>query len=228
MLGDIRIDDTPARSGEPAGSRWPARWARISAAAGIPANVLLVAFYVLAQPWRTDLAPTGWDALGTANDWLLVVQLAALVPVALAVGARLPGSRSARVATVVGVLGLGAAVVASLLLVTGVVPFALQIGPQLAALLLVITWVTVVSVVAGRAGTVRRATALFGAVVGITYLTGTAVAGASFALPAGSAAQWAGFAVGVAAGLPAWIGLSVWPLLLAGDLQPTGRSGDRA
>src|SRR4051794_41957073 len=84
--------------------------ALVSGATGIAANVLLVLFFALAEPFSGSPNAAGW--LGTANDWLMVPQFAALVPVAVALGRRLPASRGGRAPTLAGVaatpgIGLG-------------------------------------------------------------------------------------------------------------------------
>jgi hypothetical protein len=62
------------------------RWAVVSGVAGLVANVLLILFFVVSGPW-TSAGDLDW--LGTANDVTVVVQFAALVPVALGIRAGL-------------------------------------------------------------------------------------------------------------------------------------------
>src|SRR4051794_5414619 len=82
---------------------------------GLAANVLLVLFFALGRPSGDGPAGFGW--LGPANDWLVVLQFGFLVPVATAVGRRLPPSRWRSAVTVAGGAAMTAVVVLQLLLV---------------------------------------------------------------------------------------------------------------
>src|SRR3954447_13500847 len=79
------------------------RWAALSGIAGLAGNALLILFFALARPWTA--AATGYEWLGPANDALVVVQFAALVPVAMAVHARRGRGRGAPAAGVAAVAG---------------------------------------------------------------------------------------------------------------------------
>ena len=93
----------------------------VSGATGIAANVLLALFFALAEPFSD--APNGAAWLGSANDWLMVPQFLALIPVATAIGRRLPATRWARALTVAGVAAMAAIVLAQLALVLGLLTF---------------------------------------------------------------------------------------------------------
>ncbi len=221
-----RTSVPPARP-HPVGRVGPARWALLSSVAGIVGNLLLVGFYVLATPWRPDPRPSEWDWLGPANDVAVVVQLGALLPVAAALYRRLPPSRASRGWTVVGVSGLVAVVVLQLLLVAGVLTFGEQIAPGALAGALVFGWMAAISVLAGRAGVVSRATARLGPVIGACLFGGAGVLAASLTLlPDGSAIRWTGFGIGGLVGLLGWVAVVGWTLLLVRDLS-TGRDGGR-
>src|SRR3954470_11900842 len=105
--------------------------ARISGATGIASNVLLVLFFALAEPFSDSPNAAGW--LGTAHDWLMGPQFAALVPVAVALGRRLPASRWVRALTVAGVAATAGIGLAQLALVLGLLDFEVQLGVVVAA-----------------------------------------------------------------------------------------------
>jgi hypothetical protein len=112
--------------------RW---WAMISGVTGLTADLLLVAFYAVAQPW-TDTPRETW--LGTANDYVTIVQFAALIPVALALAAY-------PVWRIVGVAACAVVVVFQVLLVTGAMPFETQVGFVSVAAVAAMLWAGVVS-----------------------------------------------------------------------------------
>ena len=66
----------------------PRLWALTSGIAGLVANVLLALFYPLARPFSDVQNSFGW--LGTANDWVILVQFLAMIPVAMGLRGRLP------------------------------------------------------------------------------------------------------------------------------------------
>jgi hypothetical protein len=178
-------------------------WARLAGVAGLVANALLVLFFVLGRPWQPE--PTGFAWLGPANDAVLVVQFVALVPVAVAVHRVVGGRAAVVVATMIAV------VVLQVLLLAGALPFAVE-GPAVTGCLLVtFGWVLVVNRRPGLPGGVAR----FGRTVGLCFLTGMAVVAAGLALPWGSAGQLVVVGVGGFIGIVGWLGLPVWPLLLA-------------
>ena len=83
----------------------PVLWALISGIAGLLANVLLAGFF-------SDVG-NSFSWLGTANDWVLVVQFLAMIPVALAMRRWLleaERNRAVRVGGRIPVDGLGLAV----------------------------------------------------------------------------------------------------------------------
>ena len=75
-------------------------WALTSGITGLVANVLLVLFFLLAQPFGVGPLAERPDFiwLGTANDWVILVQFLTLIPVALALRSWLPPTRSMRIA----------------------------------------------------------------------------------------------------------------------------------
>jgi hypothetical protein len=176
-------------------------WALVAGASGIAANLTLVLFFALAQPWRWPDSPLRW--LGPANDALVVVQFLTLVPVALAVRARL--GRLAGL-TAAAVTAMATVAVLQVLLLAGVLDFDLQGWLVTACFPVIFGWLLVLS----RFGVTVR----FGRRVGAGFLVGISVAALCLPLPWGSPAQFAGFALALLVGGPAWLAFPVWPLLV--------------
>ena len=197
----------------------PATWALVSGVAGVVANVLLVAFFVVAL--GLGLAQYGW--LGTVNDAVIMLQFLAFVPVALVLPRGLPQVRSVRIATAAAVVGMVSVAVLQLLLILGVLTFDVQVLLVVAAFLPVYGWVLAVSSVGHRSGTLPRSLTRFGLVLGVSFPVGLVIFAAGLPFGWGSAVQLP-FAVagGVLAGL-SWLALPVWPLLLARLVFPRAR-----
>ncbi|NUR93375.1 MAG: hypothetical protein HOY71_55655, partial [Nonomuraea sp.] len=167
-------------------------WALVSGLTGIAANLLLVLFYVTARPWEPG-ADGNW--LGTVNDYLVAVQFATLAPVAAGL----------RVWTRVSVGCCAAIVVLQVLLVTGVLPFEVQVAPVGLCIVTLMVWVGAAGRRTHRAELLARFVA-WGAIVG----------GAIFL--AGFVVVWLAELDGpywVLAALPAavaWMAFPLWPL----------------
>jgi hypothetical protein len=183
------------------------RWARVSGVAGLVANVVLILFFALARPWTTG-GGAAW--LGPVNDVALVVQFAALVPVALTVHARL---HLGRTVTATAVAAMVVVVLLQLALLTGLLAFEVQVWAVTAGIAVTFGWV-LVSSRAGRAA-LPRPVVRFGTTVGGGFLAGGAVVALGLLLPSGSVAQYAVCGLGGLVGLVGWLGFPVWPLVLA-------------
>lgn len=183
------------------------RWAVASGVAGLVANALLILFYVLARPWSGQWSEYAW--LGPANDLVVAVQFAALVPVALAVHTALGGRVGGFTAT--GVTAMVAATVLQLALVGGLVAFDVEVYAVVGCMAVVFAWMLAASV-AGRSVLAPAAVRL-GTLAGVGFLAGLAVAGLGLLLPEGPA-RYAAWAVGGLAGLAGWLAFPVWPLAL--------------
>lgn len=203
--------DDPTRRPEPIPARASAL---VSGVVGLLAGLFLLGFFTL-DAHGVRLAGL---SLGSVNDVLGAVQFAALVPVAWALARRLPATRTVRVATVVAVVAMVAFVVLSVLLLTGVVSFAAQIGPQIVAILAVYGWLLLVNLVAHRTRTLPRAVTRLGVLLGVGLLTGMVLVGAGFVLPGmvGSLTTWLGYGLGGVA----WLSLPIYVLLLAARVFP--------
>lgn len=200
----------------------PVLWALISGIAGLLANVLLAGFF-------SDVG-NSFSWLGTANDWVLVVQFLAMIPVALALRRWLPFTRSVRVTTAVAVGAMVAVGVLHLLLIAGVLDFDRQVLLGVAAFLLVYVWVFVVSSIGHRQGTLPRSVTRFGLLLGASFPVGWLITAAGYLVGSarGHPLSFAGYLVGLASGHPlafaipglvvsalSWLALPVWPLILA-------------
>lgn len=184
------------------------RWALLAGWAGLLANLLLVLFFGLAQPWRPE--PSGFAWLGPANDAVVVVQFGALIPVAIAVRDRLDEGRLVRGATAAAVIAMAAVAVLQVLLLAAVVPFEVQSPAVVGCLLVVFGWLLIVS----RRPGLPHGVARFGRTVGRSFLIGAAIVAAGLVLPWGSVGQLAVFGLGGVIGIVGWLGFPVWPLLL--------------
>jgi hypothetical protein len=197
----------------------PVLWALTSGITGLLANVLLVLFFLLARPFGVDgpLAEAGQDFmwLGSANDVVIIVQFVTFIPVALALRRWLPPTRSVRLATAAVVVAMAAVAILQLLLVAGVLEFDVQVMFVVATFLVVYAWMIAVSSTGHRHGTLPRSVTRFGLLLGTSYPVGLVIAAAGLLFPWGSAAQLAFVVPGVVIGAIGWLGLPVWPLILA-------------
>jgi hypothetical protein len=116
---------------------------------GILGNVYLELFYLTAKPWQPDsLArqvkgdPTSY---GTINDWLIPLQLVLLIPIVIWLGQQTRTETGSRRWTAIALAASIAATLLQLLLVTGVLPFAIQLGPVAVCIVLLLCWAGVIS-----------------------------------------------------------------------------------
>jgi hypothetical protein len=197
----------------------PMLWALTSGITGLVANALLVLFFLLAQPFGVNgpLAEPGQDFmwLGSANDVVIIVQFVTFIPVALALRRWLPPTRSMRVATAAAVGAMMAVAILQLLLVAGVLEFDVQVLLVVAMFFVLYAWVIAVSSAGHRHGTLPRSVTRFGLLLGVSLPVGLVIAAAGLLFPWGSPAQLAFVIPGVAIAAIGWLGLPVWPLLLA-------------
>jgi hypothetical protein len=198
----------PARTAADARARVAAL---VSGATGIAANVLLVLFYVLAEPFSDSQNAAGW--LGTASDWLEVPQFLALVPVVLALGRRLPPTRRLRAVTVVGAVAMATTVAAQLLLVLGLLRFDVQLVVVVAALVVAYLWLLTVSLAGHRTATLPRPVTRVGVLLGTSLPVGGALVAAGLLVP--DPARWVLWVPGLVLGAAGWLALPVFPLLVA-------------
>ncbi|NUR51815.1 MAG: hypothetical protein HOV71_27130 [Hamadaea sp.] len=174
------------------------RWfAIISGVIGLLADVLLVLFYVVAQPW-TDTPRDTW--LGFANDCLVIVQYAALLPVVFLLSTR-------RVWTIVGAVAAATVVVFQLLLVTGAMPFDTQVGFVSAASIASMLWAGFAGLPLG--GVVRTLSRIL--LIGLPVALAAFLAGTLVTMV--SDVSWA-WVAGGAVGAALWFVFPTWALVL--------------
>ncbi len=197
----------------------PVLWALTSGISGLLANVLLILFFLLAQPFGVSgpMAGAGQDFMwiGSANDVVIIVQFLTFIPVTLALRRWLPSTRSMRIATAAAVGAMVAVAILQLLLVTELLEFDVQVVFVVATLLVVYAWVIAVSSTGHRHGTLPRSVTRFGLLLGVSFPVGLVIAAAGLLFPGGSPAQFAFVIPGVVIAAIAWLGLPVWPLVLA-------------
>ncbi len=191
----------------------PQLWATISGITGLAANLLLVLFFLLAQPF--GVARPGFMGLGTANDWVIVIQFLTLVPVALALRSRLPATRAVALATAAAVAAMVGTAVLQLLLIAGVLGFDVQVRLVVPLFLVIYGWVLTASSAGHRHGTLPRPLTRFGLLLGMCFPLGLLIAAAGLPFGWGSVAQLAFGVPGLLVGGLSWLAFPVWPLLLA-------------
>jgi hypothetical protein len=204
-----------ARTGAP-GRFGPANCAAISGAAGLVSGACLILFFGLARPFSGE--PSPWSWLGPANDLTSAVQAAALIPVALTLRDLVPG-RSTRRWTTIAVSAMAAATILPLVLLVGLLPFAVQAPMVTLAIVIMFGWMFAISRAGGRAGALTQTTARVGMATTLALGSLGLAAALAAALPAGSAARLVAVGAAAAAGTVAWLGFPAWTLLL----QPTLR-----
>jgi hypothetical protein len=185
--------------------------ALVSGATGVAANVLLALFFALAEPFSGSPNAANW--LGTANDRLMVPQFAALIPVAVALGRRLPATRWVWALTVPGAVAMAVIVLAQLALVLGLLEFEVQVGVAVGAIVVLFLWLVGTSLVGHRTGLLPRPVTRAGVLLGTSLPVGAALVAAGLLVPA--PARWALWAPGFALGGAGWLALPVFPLLVA-------------
>jgi hypothetical protein len=201
---------TEVRPGRPA-TEAPIVWSVVSGVAGLVANLLLVAFFLVTfNLGRQDL-----EWLGTVNDALIIVSFLALVPVALGLQARLAPRAAVRVSTMAAVVAMAIVAVLQLLLILGVLTFDVQVILVAVAFLPVYGWVLTVSSVGHRSRALPRAVTRFGLVLGVGFLLGELIFAASLPVGWGTTFGLTLVVVGAVLASSSWLALPVWPLLLA-------------
>jgi hypothetical protein len=217
----VTAGQPPAQSGRmaieisplPQRTTGPYAWALTTGITGLLANMLLVLFFLLAQPFGEARQRFMW--LGSANDWAIVVQFLALIPVALALRSWLPDTRAVRLSTAAAVVAMAGTAILQLLLIVGVLPFEVQAALIVVMFLLVYGWVLAASSTGHRHGALPRPVTRFGLLLGVTFPVGLLIAIAGLPFGWGTAAQLAFGVPGLVLGSASWLSLPVWPLLLA-------------
>jgi hypothetical protein len=179
---------------------WP--WAKVSGWLGVVANLLLIAFYALAQPWQSGPRPFEW--VGTVNDVAVAAQFAALIPFALL-------WRPDRRSTLLAIASMAAVVVLQLALIIRILTFDVEGGFVVFFLLITFVWFAITG------------GSLVARLIGVGLVVGALMVGLSFLLPKGSAADYLALGSGGTLGGAAWLAFPIW--LLVGGWDKT-RQGE--
>ena len=181
---------------------------------GIVGNVYLVLFYLTAKPWQPDSVGGGY---GTINDWLIPLQLALLIPTVIWLGQQTQTEKRSRRWTATALAASIAATLLQLLLVTGVLPFAIQVGPVAVCVILLLCWAGRISSAGRRHHVLSHSTVRLGRLM----MWAVPVGVAAFAVGLGiSALQGEGSWAWIVGGLPGavgWLAFPLWVLLVARD-----------
>jgi hypothetical protein len=201
----------------------PVRTARDTAAltalasgvVGIVGNLYLVLLYLVDKPWQPGSVDGGY---GTINDWLVTLQLALLIPVVVRLGQQTRIEKWTRRWTGIALIASVAVVLLQLLLLAGVLPFAVQFGPVSVCIVLLFCWAGVISAAGQRHGVLSHPTFHLGRLM----MWAQPVGAAAFVVGLGiSALQGEGSWAWVAGGLPGalvWLAFPFWVLLVARDV----------
>ena len=190
-----------------------ALFAYAAGATGILANLFLIGFYAL-QVGR----PENGTWLGSANDLVGSLGTAFMIPVALALSARLPDRRLARIALVIGLPAMAVLVAGGPLLKLGVLAFEVQAPIAVAAWMVLCLWLFLTNRWLRLSAVLRPRLARFGEFLGAGTLTGGAIVGLGLLLPWMSWAQLIFFGVGGLLAVAVMLATPVWFLLLGRDL----------
>ncbi len=207
MAGAVRTSEDTRRSGLAL-----APWALISGFAGISANIFLVLFYIVAKPWQQG-NDVGW--FGRVNDSLVVVQFAAMLLVMVALRQRMPTDRAAQVWTMVGVVSSACVVVLQILLLTGVLPFSVQVTPVTLCILVVVWAVGAISRAGARVNSLPVSVTRFGQLLALGLPAGALifllVMVFAWVVKLGSG-TWV---IGALPGFLVWLAFPIWAVLLS-------------
>jgi hypothetical protein len=186
-------------------------FALVSGWSGALSGVLFVMLFGLADPFGDR--PNGWAWTGAATDAVGVVQMLTLAPVAWNLWARMPASRSLRIAGVaVAALAVGAAVL-QILIFVGVVPLADNIVGAAIATYAIFVWILMVSLAGHRTRTLPRPLTRIGLVIGAALPVAVVLLLPALITP--EPLRRAFLVAGLAVGVTAYLAIPVFPLLLA-------------
>ena len=201
-----------------------ARFAYAAGATGILANLFLIALYVAIglqaggpKAQTPSLGPVG-ELSGSASDLVGSLSAAFMIPVALALGGRLPQRRGARLMQAAGLAAMALLAIGGPLLVLGVLSFEVQTPIAMAAWIILCVWLLLLNRWLRLSDALPVRVARLGEALGAGLLAGYVIVGLGLLLPWMSWPQLAVFGVGVLIGLPAYLGIPVWFVLLGRHL----------
>jgi hypothetical protein len=186
---------------------------------GILANLSLIAMYVLlglqsGNPEDGTLSSSAFHMTGSANDLLGSLSTALMIPVAFFLGKRLPRLRGARFVQTAGLAAMALLSVGGPLLVLGILAFEVETPISMVALILLILWVLLVNRWLRLSHALPHRLARFGEFLGAGFLAGYVIVGLGLLLPWMSWPQLVVFGVGFLVGLPGYLGIPVWFVIL--------------
>ncbi len=202
-----------------------ALFASAAGATGILANLFLIALYVLlglqsVRPEGQTTLGSASDLAGSASDLLGSLATAFMIPVALFLGGRLPRRRAVRFTQASGLTAMALLTVGGPLLVLGVLSFEVETPIAMAAWTVLCLWLLPVNRWLRLSGTLPVRLARLGEFLGAGLLAGYVIVGLGLLLPWMSWPQLVVFGVGALIGLPAYLGIPVWFVLLGRYLAP--------
>ena len=201
-----------------------ARFAYAAGFTGILANLFLLALYVALglqaggpEAQTPSLGPVG-ELSGSASDLVGSLSAAFMIPVALALGGRLPQRRGARLMQAVGLAAMALLAIGGPLLVLGVLNFEVETPMAMAAWIILCVWLLLVNRWLRLSDVLSVRVTRLGEALGAGLLAGYVVVGLGLLLPWMSWPQLVVFGVGVLVGLPAYLGIPVWFVFLGRHL----------
>ena len=201
-----------------------ARFAYAAGFTGILANLFLIAMYAVLglqaggpEAQTPSLGPAG-ELSGSASDLVGSLSVACMIPVALVLGGRLPRRRTVRLTQVAGLTAMAVLTLGGPLLVLGVLSFEVETPIAMAAWIVLCVWLLLGNRWLRLSGALRPRVARLGEYLGAGALAGYVVVGLGLLLPWMSWPQLVVFGVGVLIGLPAYLGIPVWFVLLGRHL----------
>ncbi len=205
------------------GVRMAYRFAYAAGATGLLANLFLITLYVLlglqgGSPENGTLLGSAFHVAGSASDLLGSLATAFMIPVALFLGGRLPRRRAARLTQAAGLTAMALLSIGGPLLVLGVLAFEVETPIVIGAWIILSLWLLLVNRWLRLSDVLPYQLVRFGELVGAGFLAGYVVVGLGLLLPWMSWPQLVVFGVGVLVGLPAYLGIPVWFVLLGRHL----------
>jgi MFS family permease len=190
-----------------------ARFAYAAGVTGTLANLFLIAFYALQASH-----PENGTSLGTANDLVGSLGTAFMIPVALALGGRVPQRRAARFTQAAGLTATALLTFSGPLLVLGVLAFEVDTSLGVGAWMVLCLWLFLINRWLRLSAGLPVRVARLGEFLGAGTLAGGTVVGLGLLLPWMSWPQLVVFGVGLLIGLPAYLGMPVWFVFLGRHL----------
>ena len=199
------------------------RFAYAAGFTGILANLFLIVMYVGlglqagGPEAETSRGPAG-ELAGSASDLVGSLSAMFMIPVALAPGRRLPRRRAARFTQAAGLAAMAVLTLGGPLLVLGALSFEVETPIAMAAWIVLSLWLLLVNRRLRLSQSLPVRVARLGEALGVGLLAGYAIVGLGLLLPWMSWPQLVVFGVGVLVGLPAYLGIPVWVVLLGRHL----------